>query len=446
MAMKFTSQYLTNQLARLAAGIAAHRYVVAFSGGLDSTVLLHALVNGETDGRKNILAVHVDHGLHDAAAQWRRHCQGIADELGVVCETRSVEVSLRSGCGPEAAAREARYAVLRELVRPGDCVLSAHHREDQAETVLLNLLRGSGPAGVAAIAARQDFGGGFLLRPLLDVPRAELEAYATQQGLRWVEDPSNTDNRFDRNYLRNEIIPRLQTRWPAATASLARSAELAREANELLNALADIDLAVHRAPARLSVPALLDLSEDRQRNLLRRAVSRCALPAAPATRLRQVVNELLPAKTDAQPLVSWRGVEVRRYRDTLYILPAVPPGELGTGQQLIPDGEGITLGAGLGTLRFVAKGTRGIAPEIAAPGLSVRYRHGGEEIRPAGHKVTRKLKKLLQEEGVLPWMRDRLPLLYAGERLVAVADLWVADECTAENGLTIDWQDRPPLR
>ena len=443
--MKLTQQYLRNRLETLTADLDVQRYIVAFSGGLDSTVLLHALSQDGVSSARDLLAVHVNHGLQDAATGWSRHCEEIAAELGVACECREVQVDVEGAAGPEAAAREARYKAFRELMRPGDCLLSAHHREDQAETVLLNLLRGSGPAGLAAIAARQEFGCGYLLRPLLSVPRLELEAYANAHDLHWVDDPTNLKQQFDRNFLRHELIPLLQQRWPAATARLARSAELAREANDMLNALADIDLAPHESATRLDVPLLRELPEARQRNLLRRAVALCGLPAPPSTRLQQAIDELLPARDDAQPLVAWNGAELRRYRDKLFIMSGLPAHPLGDGQQLLPDGADVSLGTGLGALRLVSGNTVGISPQVAGEGLQIRFRRGGEEIRPSGSRVTRKLKKLLQEDGVLPWMRERVPLLYAGERLVAVANLWIAADCIAQGGLQIDWRDRPPL-
>jgi tRNA(Ile)-lysidine synthase len=405
---------------------------------------LHALAAARDRSLADITAIHVNHGLHPDAPAWEKHCQSFAEKLDVKYVSRQVTVDCDLKSGPEAAARQARYAVLQTLIEEGDCLLSAHHEEDQAETLLLNLLRGSGVAGLAGIGAVQAFGRGRLLRPLLGVSGEAIQDYAKRHELDWIEDPSNADTRFDRNFLRREILPQLASRWPAAAARLKQSADLASEASALLKDLADIDLATAGGPERLDLGALQALSPARQRNVLRQAISLCGLPPPPATRLYQAVHELLPAREDAQPLVAWPGAELRRHRDHLYVMPAMagPPDE--PAQVLRPE-ESLDLGPGMGHLALCAEVDTGISPEIAEAGLRVRYRHGGEEIRPVGHDCTHKLKKLLQQEGIVPWMRERLPLLYADGRLVAVADLWIAEECAAKAGFGVSWRKRSAL-
>ena len=372
------------------------------------------------------------------------HCQKFAERLGVCYIGKRVIVDHDLRSGPEAAARQARYAVLQTLLNVGDCLLSAHHEEDQAETLLLNLMRGSGAAGLAGIGAAQKFGQGRLLRPLLGVSGEAIEDYAKRHDLRWLEDPSNADTRFDRNFLRQEIMPRLASRWPAVAARLKQSADLASEASALMQDLADIDIAAAGRPERLDLRSLRKLGLERQRNLLRQAVSLCGLPPPPATRLYQAVHELIPAREDAQPQVTWPGAELRRYRHHLYVMPAIATLPDEPAQVLRPD-TSLDLGPGMGQLILSPGVDGGIDPELANAGLQVRYRHGGEEIRPAGHECTRKLKKLLQQEGIVPWMRERLPLLYSGEDLVAVADLWIAKECSHDAGFAVYWRDKSPL-
>jgi len=440
----FDSEFLIERLTALTASEPASRWLVAFSGGIDSTVLLHALSSTRERKHSEIIAIHVDHGLHPDSQQWETHCQQFAEQLEVSYIRKRVIVDDDLRSGPEAAARQARYAVLQTLVNAGDCLLSAHHEEDQAETLLLNLMRGSGIAGLAGIGAAQKFGHGRLLRPLLGVSGEAIQDYAKRHELSWIEDPSNVDTRFDRNFLRQEIVPRLATRWPAVSARLKQSADLASEASGLLRELADIDLAAAGSPERLDLQAVQALSLERQRNLLRRAISLCGLPPPPATRLYQAVHELIPAREDAQPLVTWPGAELRRYRNHLYVMPAIARLPDEPARVLRPE-EPLDLGPGMGQLVLSPDVDGGINPELARAGLRVRYRHGGEEIRPAGHECTRKLKKLLQQEGIVPWMRERLPLLYAGEELVAVADLWVANECCHDAGFGVSWQDKSPL-
>jgi len=420
------------------------RLVIAFSGGLDSTVLLHALAVSRDAHGKSLLAVHVDHGLHEDSGRWGDHCDAIARSLDVEIERVAVDVMTDAGKGTEAAARTARYDVLQSLIQEGDWLLSAHHRDDQAETLLLNLMRGSGPSGLAGIGEVQPFAGGWLVRPLLPYSQSDLRNYATKHELNWVDDPSNEDRQFDRNFLRHEILPRLEERWPGVSGRLQQSAVLAGEAATMLDQLADDDLqALADRPDRLSLDALRALPSERQRNVIRYVVRELGLPAPPATQLRSILADLLPAREDAQPLVQWKGAEVRRYRDHVYVLPENKFGLEGVAIQL-PD-DGLDLDAGMGELQLETGAAQGLTRAVVDAGLEVRYRCGGEEIKPAGQSHTRKLKKLLQDEGIVPWMRDRLPLLYSGGELVAVADLWLASAAAAEPGVAVRWKNRPPI-
>ena len=440
--MTFTPERLAAELANLeeAAGPPT-RYVIAFSGGLDSTVLLHSLAGLNPDAE--ITAIHIDHALQEESVAWEHHCRQFASSLGVDFQSVKVRVQLESGKGPEASAREARYAALLAKLTPGDWLLSAHHREDQAETLLLNLIRGSGPAGVAGIGDIRRFGPGWLARPLLNVDRQALHDYATSTGLRWIEDPSNSDRRFDRNFLRHEVLPRLKSRWPDIAARLQRSAGHAGEASQLLIDLARIDLEnLGDRPERLPIDQLTSLSEARQRNLIRHCLRELGLSTPTALQLDRVLQDLLPAREDAQPHVTWPGTSVRRYRNRLYLMPL----ELAeTFDGLEVEGARVELGAGLGALLFDSVDGPGLEPSLLDAGLTVRSRQGGEEIRLVGQSHTKKLKKLLQEEGVVPWMRDRLPLVYSGDALVAVGDLWMAADAAAEPGISVRWEARPAL-
>lgn len=439
--MIFGPAILAERLAKLeaVAGKPA-RFVIAFSGGLDSTVLAHALA-GLSD--VPVLAIHVDHGLQAESAGWDAHCSSTAAAFGIEYLSVQVQVELDSGKGPEASAREARYSALHAQLRAGDWLLSAHHREDQAETLLLNLIRGSGPAGVAGIGEIRRFGPGWLARPMLNVDRAAIEKYARDSGLDWVEDPSNSELRFDRNFLRHEILPRLKSRWSDIATRLQRSAGHAGEASQLLTELAQIDLERLGGRAeRLPIDGLSELSDARQRNLIRYALRDLGLSTPSAQQLDRVMQEVIAARVDAQPLVSWPGASVRRYRKGLYLLPQ----KLADAIQLTAvTGDQVELGTGLGTLRFVAGAAAGVSQALVKRGLTIKSRSGGEEFQPQGQSHTRKLKKLLQEEGVVPWMRDRLPLVYCGEQLVAVGDLWLAADAVTEPGVAVQWSGRPAL-
>jgi len=419
------------------------RYVVAFSGGLDSTVLLQALRPLAQRQGVDLLAIHVDHGLQQDSGDWSRHCNTIAARLGVAFRGLAVTVQLESGKGPEASAREARYTALHGQLQTGDWLLSAHHREDQAETLLLNLVRGTGPAGIAGIGELRRFGPGWLARPLIDVDRSSLREYAEQQKLEWVEDPSNADRRFDRNFLRHDVIPRLRSRWSDISARLQRSARHASEASQLLADLAAIDLeSLGGRPERLPIDCLTALSAARQRNVIRFALRCLGLSTPTAMQLARILDELIPARADAQPLVSWPGAAVRRYRNGIYLVPEILQTVPAAGTEVHSP---LALGGGLGVLSLEPGPETGLSKEFVDSGLTLSFRQGGEEFRPLNHKHTRKLKKLLQEEGVVPWMRARVPLLYAGDQLVAVGDLWLAADAVSKPGVRVRWSERPAL-
>jgi len=421
---------------------------VAFSGGRDSTVLLHAAVAAREAGLSaGLRAIHVDHELHPEAPRWRDHCATFCAELGVPFMALAVAAGPARGESPEAAARMARYRVLADELGSGEWLLTAHHRDDQAETLLLQLLRGSGVAGLAAMPARAPFATGMLVRPLLDIDRTTLAAYAQRHALTWCEDPSNAAVERDRNFLRHEILPRLAARWPAVATCLGRSAAHCAEANGLLDTLAATDLAallVPGRPAELPVDSLRGLPAPRLRLLLRHWLVTLGLPRPGHRMLARIEHEMLSAAVDRNPLVTWPGGEVRRYRDTLYarapIAPSNPtPLAWNPAEALhLPWGclhaEMVT-GSGLAQVRL--HGQR----------LTVRRRVGGERLRLPGRR-TRTLKKLLQEAGVPPWRRGRLPLVYVGEELAAVADLWIAAGFEAADGALgwrLEWRDSDPF-
>jgi tRNA(Ile)-lysidine synthase len=261
--------------------------------------------------------------------------------------------------------------------------------------------------------------------------------------LDWVDDPSNADRRFDRNFLRHEVLPRLKSRWPDIAARLQRSARHAGEASQLLATLAEIDLETLGGRAeRLPIDGLQRLSTARQRNLLRYALRRLGLSTPTAMQLSRVQSEVIPAREDAQPLVTWPGASVRRYRNGLYLMPEKL---LESAESINVSAAEVPLGVGLGVLQFVPGQGRGLSEALFDREVRVHFRKGGEEFRPEGQAHTRKLKKLLQQEGVVPWMRDRLPLVYAGDELIAVGDLWLSAAAVSEPGVAVRWKDRPAL-
>ena len=402
----------------------APAWCIAFSGGLDSTVLLHALVRlGRTECLPPLSAIHVEHGLQNAAKGWPAHCQAVCAALGVPLQIEAVDVQ-RTSSSLERAARNARYQVFAGLLGAAEVLLTAQHRDDQAETLLFRLMRGSGLKGLAAMPRQRALGQGTLLRPLLDVSRDELQDYARQHRLVWVEDPSNQDVQYARNYLRQQVIPLLEQHWPAAGSVLARTAEHLAEAQGLLDELAALDLQALQGSSEwpwLSLPsldlcALRSLSDARQRNALRAFL-------APMTELPDSAHwagwhALRDATPDATPIWRLARGELRRAGNRLCWL---------SGNWLRPVGGEVEWSVAQHPLRLPGNGQLSICGEPPAGPLTVRYRRGGETLQIPG-RGQRDLKRLLNEARIPAFARDRLPLLYRGEVLLAVANL---PECNA---------------
>jgi tRNA(Ile)-lysidine synthase len=429
------------------------RYWIAYSGGLDSTALVHALVRIAPDLPGTALrAVHVDHGLQAESGQWALRCVETCATLGIPCRIIRVRAEASRGQSPEAAARDARYRALGEVLGEDEALCTAHHQDDQAETLLLQLLRGAGPLGLAGMPRRRRFGRGWLLRPLLDVPRAEIRSFAEALGLSWEEDPTNFLPHHDRNYLRHEVLPSLRARWPSFSRTFARSAEHCGECAMLARSLAEQDLAAARGTgaATLSAERLTALNPARQRNVLRAWFGRLGLPAPPAARLESIRKDLVVAARDRTPVVTWSGGEVRRHRGDLYAmrpLPAHDPTQALFWEMDRP----LRLAQGTLSVR-PARGAGLSAQQCRRLPVTVRFRRGGERCRPVGRPRSRDLKRLLQEQGVPPWERECLPLVYLGEDIAAVGHLCICEPYGAkaeEDGLVICWRPlgeaAPPL-
>jgi tRNA(Ile)-lysidine synthase len=439
------SERLWESLDRYLLPAAADEVLVAFSGGLDSTVLLHALSSAaRSDGR--VRAVHINHQLHADAMLWQLHCQRLASDLHVPFSSHQVTVPDDSAEGLESAARRVRYEALRAELRPGETVVTAHHADDQLETVLLALLRGSGVDGLAAMPRAQRFGLGWHARPMLECTREEIATYARACGLKWLDDPSNDNTRFDRNYLRRDVVPKLRSRWPAAAQMAVRTAAHLGEASGLLDEIAAHDFASATLSACLKVSALRSLEPARRRNLLRYWLHSRGARAPSTRKLAALEHDMLLADDDRSPCVDWDDIEVRRHRDLLYCLPRMPafdPAEIRWSWS-----SPLTLHGGSGLLRAEIVHGRGLSLARVPPQMRIRPRVGGETLRLPGQPHHRELKKLLQEAHVLPWWRDRIPLVFAGEQLIAVADLWIAADYAAskdEEGMCIVWDGRPPI-
>lgn len=405
--------------------ISRYRFVIAYSAGLDSSVLLHALAELRMQGGIGALhAVHVHHGLMPQADGWVLHARQQAAQLAVSLDVVYVDAKADKGESPEARARDERYKALRQHIGINDVLLTAHHQDDQAETVLLQLLRGSGVRGLSAMPSAAPFAEGWHWRPLLGFGRDQLTAYARDHRLTWVEDPSNASDNYDRNFLRQRVMPLLESRWPSAARTLSRSATVCGEAREIIDDMGENDLAQVRVNAGLGLRAsgLLALTPARRRNALMLWLQQRNFPAPSAAQLQQIESAVLAAKIDSAPLLAWGGIEIRRYDDVMYAQTALqePPANSVFSWNI----EQPFVIKGVGVLSIAPSTTEGLSiPQLKGKKIEIRFRQGGETCQPLHRAHTHELKKLMQEARIPPWQRQRLPMVYVSGELVYVAGI-----------------------
>jgi tRNA(Ile)-lysidine synthase len=427
-------------------------FYLAYSGGLDSHVLISAVNTiRHSLPEKSFVAVHVNHGLSPHANAWQNHCQRICNHLKLPLKIFTVDARAATGESPEAAARTARYKILAELITENACLLTAHQQDDQAETVLLQLFRGSGPKGLASMPRIKKFGRGFLARPLLEFSREQLHDYAVKNTLKWIEDESNFSDKFPRNYLRHKIIPLIKRRWPQLNKTLERAAQLQSLSLEIHHDIATEDFALCQGEQEgtLSISKLIALSTARRNNLIHFWLRHLGYSVLNAVQLEQLQRNILFAARDSRAELHWGTVTVRRFRDDLYAMHAQPESPKIDHAVIVPwqlpalasvkDHEYLKqLPKPLGTL--VAKPAHGTGIAIRmAQNVSVRFRQGGEKLQPLGRKETHTLKNLFQEWRVTPWTRTKVPLIYIGDELAAVVGHCVCTKFAATND-ELGWQ------
>lgn len=448
---------------------------LALSGGLDSVVLLDLVVRYCQQQNQDLNVIHIHHGLSANADQWALHCQQLCENyqtrFGINIECQVHRVQLDTSGNIEAQARQARYQVFSDALQQEDLILMAHHSDDQAETLLLRLMRGAGSQGLAGMPQQRTLGQGRLFRPLLNYSRQQLEEYAHQQQLSWVEDESNVSLEFDRNYLRHQVMPLLKQRWPSTNRVLSRVGQNLSDAAELNRDLAELDLEkVCHGEKSLCCQALVELTQVRQTNLLRHWLQKGGMPELEQKQWQVIFTEIVAAREDAEPCFDWGGYQLRRFRNRLYLLkPSRSKSDLLTSSQdhvslnqsstcidiskgyrlsglplstasihlVLPGGEWSlqSLSRQLSQQRDKAEFELGanssnkVRLKLPDSGhLELRYRQGGEKIC-LPKRGTKALKKLLQEADIPPWQRQQLPLLWwvstdGKEHLIAVADLW----------------------
>ena len=438
----FSPEWLQSRLTDLLPEYPEVPVCVALSGGLDSVVLLAALAVSRRrlsrqrasakSRRGGLRAIHINHGLSANAGSWTRYCEAIARRFRVPLDIIAVKVDRSRGVSLEAAAREARYAAFAGALKPGEVLLTAHHQDDQLETVFLQLLRGSGVAGLAAMPDVASFAAGRLARPLLTRSRFDLEEWARAQGLHWVDDDTNFDERLDRNYLRRTVLPLVRERWPGAAAAVARSARHAAEARRLLDSLALADVERAAVGASLSVQRLRALDIARRKNAIRLWITRSGHIVPDSRRLEEIAATLFKARADANPSVRWNHAVVQRHAELLTISrpDAVIDAKASVAEPEAltwewADSSRLSLTRAGGTLEIKPDPRGPLALDALPASLTVQNRRGGERLRPRAGGPTRTLKSMLQQTRMPLSQRERLPLIFAGDRLIAVADLWL---------------------
>lgn len=420
------------------------RYVIAYSGGLDSHVLLHCFKQVGAAVR----AVHVHHGLQSDADDWVEHCQKVCDQLNIQLDVVYVDAKQTPGTSPEEAARKARYHALHDNMAGDECLVTAQHVDDQAETLLLQLFRTASTAGLSAMPANKRFGDYVHIRPLLSFSRDEIEGYARENDLQWVEDPSNLDTTYDRNFLRKEILPLLKKRWPEASAQLSKVSDLQASNLQVLENMAAIDLAnvistqdralkfsINEVLSTLSIAGLKRFSSARLSNLLRYWIITTLDIQPTRNLLEEIERALINSQQDASPDIVFSGYAFRRFQDDIYLLKMIESrGELSDINWSPSSPLNISdLNIQMKTIDSVGEG---LNRELLAENLTVRFRQGGEKFHPAGRRHSQSLKKLFQEANIPPWERDVIPLVYSGDELIAVGGLWVCKGYSVADGDT----------
>ncbi|OGA27979.1 MAG: tRNA lysidine(34) synthetase TilS [Betaproteobacteria bacterium RIFCSPLOWO2_02_FULL_65_24] len=446
---KSTSSDLPARVARELGGAlfpAAH-VVLGLSGGVDSASLLVILSELAERMQFSLRAVHVHHGLSANADCWAAFCESLCDRLGIRLAVERVDIAPYRSLGLEGAARAARYEAFAK--HDSDFLVLAQHRDDQAETLLLQLLRGAGPAGLAGMprlgrSAQLMFPRRGVLRPLLGTSRAEIEAFARERGLEWVVDESNADTTLDRNFLRLRVLPLIEERYPHARHAIARSAAYVKEAADVLEAVGREDVASAWSEASLDLSRVRALGHARAKNALRVLCRDAGCPVPGGARLEQVWMQATTAREDACPRVDLDGWAFRRYRGRLF-LDRIRSGDVRDAFPVHWQGDNaLPLLALGGTLKFKPEEGRGLSVEkLHSAPVTIRLRRGGERLHLDPRRPHRTLKNLFQERAVPPWRRDTIPLVYCGDALVAVPGIGEACEWRSqpgERGLIVSWE------
>lgn len=399
---------------------------IAYSGGIDSTVLLHAASMVCLESGHSLKAIHIDHQIHVDSQQWSQHCIEQCRKLNIPIETLCVDIQQFSQQGTEGAARAARYQAFENALNVNDVLFTAHHADDQVETILLQLFRGAGVHGLAGCAHTRTLGNALLVRPLLGIARQHIESYAEQNQLHWRDDPSNDSLLHDRNYLRHEVMPLLHARWKGLRETMVRSSQWQSESAQMLDSLAQLDaMDAVDSDNSLRVDPLIKLDNTRLKNVLRWWIRKAGCLAPSADVLDSIIHDAIHSRSDCEACIRWQSNEIRKYRDQLYLQTVSTSHDATLSYQW-------DLQQALSINSLDLKLTRQQMQQFGVnlsniDQLTVCFRRGGEVMRPRGRGCQKELKALFQEQGVKPWERDRIPLLFHNQQLIFVWGYWIGE-------------------
>jgi tRNA(Ile)-lysidine synthase len=444
---EFSPARLSSTLEELLDQRSSAQLCVAFSGGLDSVVLLNALVQlRDHDGRWKLRAVHVNHQLQPDSGEWAQQCEGWCQQLQVDCKVLTVSVKETQAQGLEAAARRARYSALQDELKPEEFLFTAHHADDQLETILIAMMRGAGLNGLAAMPTIARFGRAWHARPLLNFTRDSLQKWAHAKSLLYIDDPTNSHTHFDRNFLRHEIIARLKQRWPAAAVTGARAAHHLSDAKLLMDEYVAQDYSKACEANALVVDVLQQWPPLRRRAVIRYWLQQHDVLMPSTQTMHALEHDMLHSAVDRVPCTRWSGCAVHRFKGRLHLDTNHRSERVGDVLHWDPS-QAISLPSGLGTLRLTEAANEADLAQSLDPGklpsrLVVRFRQGGERIQLPHEDFHRQLKTLMQAANIFPWWRGRVPLIYAGDQLVAIAGMWVSADYVAtgkQGAFQVQW-------
>ena len=418
------------------------KIIIAYSGGIDSSILLHLLFSIKEDLKQSLEAIHINHGLHDKSNDWEKFCRRKCESYNISFRAISIKENCPKNVSVECWARDKRYSLIAKEIKNNDILLTAHHMDDQIETFFLQVFRGAGPRGLASMPVIKKISNGYHARPFLNIQRSELEKYASINKILWQDDDTNSDIRYERNYLRHKVLVYLEKAWPSYRKSISRVVSHQKESMSILSeiALEDMREVLCKNFINLDVKILKGLSLPRQKNLIFYWLDSLNLEKPGSKHMHQIIKTLINTSSDKSPCVNWKNTEVRKYRDQLYASQIFKQHNINeeiywnTDSPLEIQGE-----------KLIAKETLGkgiLRSSIEGAKITIRYRHGGEKIYSNSLSNSKKVKKIFQEHGVLPWFRDRVPLIYINEELAVVPGFCVGKKFSAsknEKSLDIHW-------